>query len=170
MVEIPNTAQDAGVLNSNWPKFCSPTMMHRGLWCRELRPLLVSYNAVFCYHILSTNKRLTILEFFFKSRRVCWDFVQLLFEECRAVYLLHYRRGDWWWGSVDTCPSCKWNIIHLHINDINGKLNNPLVAVWSFVSEQIGKAVISSRVYLHCYLQNSCGCSRHPVQILDYFH
>jgi len=39
---------------------------------------------------------LTILEFFLKSTRMCWDFVQLLFEERRAVYLLHYRRGDWW--------------------------------------------------------------------------
>ena len=61
----------------------------------NLKSLLDSYNAVFCYRIFSKNYTLTILEFFFNSTRMCWDFVQLLFEECRVVYLLHYRRGNW---------------------------------------------------------------------------
>jgi hypothetical protein len=38
---------------------------------------------------------LTILELFLKSIRMCWDFVQLLLKERRAVHLLHYRRGNW---------------------------------------------------------------------------
>jgi hypothetical protein len=100
----------------------------RTLWCTDahdvenVRSLLVSYNAVFCCSIFSQNNRLTMLQFFFKSARICWNSVQLFFEQRRAVYVLHYRRGDWWWGRADMCPSCKGNIIHLHINDMNGKL------------------------------------------------
>jgi hypothetical protein len=47
---------------------------------------------------------------------------------------------------------------------MNGKVKNSLV-VWSFVSEQVGKGVFSSRVYLHFISRTVEGYSQPPVKI-----